>query len=99
ETVEGVSVACGKRETGDHFHLRLVVVTELGDEADVGISLDDVRNALDLLASGFVEQLGLGGVAAVAVHAAEVATGADDEGIEEAGLLEAAGGELLEADA
>ena len=90
------------RQRRHHGQMRLVFVAQLGDEANVGIRFQHVRQVLDLLARGFVEDaaFGWGGPAAFffAAEVAQIAAGSDDHRIEQTGLHQAARRELLQSD-
>ncbi len=83
--------------------MRLVFVTQLSVETNIGVGFEHVRHTLDFHARGFIEDSALAGSGSVAffftAHAAHFAAGADDDGVEEPGLSQPTRGELLQSNA
>src|SRR4029077_20836564 len=84
---EGVVRPSRVRNAGDHGQVRLVLIAEFSNKADVGISFQHVGQALDLLACGFIQGAAFGGGSSTALFivATEDARGAArsyDYGIE-----------------
>ena len=83
--------------------MRFILVAQLGDEADIRISLEHVGQVLDRLTRCFVENATFARwrptAFLIAVKVPQVAPGCNDNGIEQPGLHQATGGELLQSDA
>ena len=74
------------RDAGHHGQVGLVLITEFGNETDVGISLQHVGQSFDLLAGRFIQGAAFGGGGGVsfvvAIKAPQLAARGHDHGIE-----------------
>src|SRR6267154_2051700 len=82
--------------------MRFVFVAKLGDEANIGICFDHVRQMFDLSPRGLVQNAALArcrtGAFLLAVEVTQVARRSDNHSVEQAGLHQTARRELLQAD-